>query len=293
VIASNNDGVWNTAGDSLEFSIEPTFVQTVTFKAGLGVIIVGILLGAYRLRLRQLATQMTVRFEERLAERTRIAQDLHDTLLQGNLSASMQLHVLADRVTDPAVKLKLERILERFSEMTEEGRRTVQELRGQTGTADDLELVISREADRLKGDQPVEVRITIHGRKRPIHALVRDECYRIAREALANAFRHAAATRIDVTVEYGSDHLRLRIRDNGRGTDPAILATGRPGHWGLQGMRERAERIGATLTLHAEPNAGMGADLIVPGWFAFMPPDAGPTDAPALAARWLGSRLPR
>jgi signal transduction histidine kinase/ligand-binding sensor domain-containing protein len=291
VIASNNDGVWNETGDVLEFSIKPTFVQTVGFKAGLGVFVAGLLLGAYRLRLRQIGMQMSARFEERLGERTRIAQDLHDTLLQGNLSASMQLHVLAERVADPAVKLKLERILKTFSEMTEEGRQAVQDLRGPTGATDDLELVLAREAERLKGDQPVEVRLTIHGRKRRIHALVRDECYRIGREALANAFRHAQATRIDVTVEYTSDHLRLRIRDNGRGIAPEILEGGRPGHWGLQGIRERAERIGATVKLQSQPNAGTGAELIVPGWYAFMPAAAGPTDARDVPTRWLGSRL--
>jgi signal transduction histidine kinase len=194
-------------------------------------------------------------------------------------------------VTDPPVKARLERILQRFSEMTEEGRRTVQDLRTQTGTADDLEQVLAREAERLKGDQPVEVRIAIHGRKRPIHALVRDECYRIAREALANVFRHAHATRVDVSVDYGSD-LRLRIRDNGRGVEQAVLDRGRPGHWGVKGMRERAERIGATIRLQSHVNAGANVELVVPGWFAFVPAAvAGPQDAPGMPPRWLGSRL--
>ena len=269
VTAANNDGVWNEAGDILEFSILPTFYQTRSFKLAMLGCAVALLWGFYTVRLRRLSAQMNVRFEERLAERTRIAQDLHDTLLQGSLSASMQLHVLVTQVEDTNVRTKLERIVQRFSDMIEEGRRTVQDLRASPRTADDLEQALAREAEDLRDVQNTEVRIAVQGRKQPLHPLIRDECYRIAREALANAFRHAHATRVDIDVEYASDQLQLRIRDNGRGIDPATLEQGRPGHWGLRGMRERAEHVGASLILQSRPNKGTEVELTVPGGLAF------------------------
>jgi signal transduction histidine kinase/ligand-binding sensor domain-containing protein len=315
VIASNNDGVWNETGDVWEFSILPMFYQTRSFRVAMVLGGFGLLWALYTVRLQRVAAQMRVRFEERLAERTRIAQDLHDTLLQGSLSASMQLHVLATQVEDTKVRTKLERIVQRFSDMIEEGRRTVQDLRASPRTADDLEQALARAAEDLRGEQHTDIRIAVQGRKRPLHPLIRDECYRIAREALANTFRHAHATRVDIDVEYASDQVCLRIRDNGRGIDRATLELGRPGHWGLQGMRERAEHVGGSLNINSRPNRGTEVELMVPGRLAFRPaivgardrqkptiePDAEATDRtlaaslkealPRLSLRWLSTRL--
>jgi signal transduction histidine kinase len=155
----------------------------------------------------------------------------------------------------------------------------------------------------------------VQGRKQPVHPLIRDECYRIAREALANAFRHARATRVEVDVEYVPERLRLRIRDNGRGVDSQTLEQGRPGHWGLLGMRERAAHIGATVKLSSRVNKGTEVELIVPGGLAFRSlgarqtngqkgPSAGAEEPahpsltatfrdvlPRLSLRWLATRL--
>jgi signal transduction histidine kinase/ligand-binding sensor domain-containing protein len=315
VMAANEDGIWNETGNVWEFSILPTFYQTLTFRIAAFVGALWLLWAFYSVRLRRLAAQMNVRFEERLAERTRIAQDLHDTLLQGSLSASMQLHVLVDQVAEPGVRTKLERVVQRFSDMIDEGRRTVQDLRASPATADDLEQTLAREAEYLRNEQSTEIRVGVQGRKHPLHPLIRDECYRIAREALVNVFRHARATRVEVEVEYAHDHLRLRIRDNGRGVDPQTLEKGRPGHWGLLGMRERAAHIGATVKLSSRVNKGTEVELIVPGGLAFRSTaarsangqegpvaDAAQTVHPSLTAtfreflprlslRWLATRL--
>jgi len=269
VIASNNDGMWNREGSVWSFSIQPAVYQTNGFKASGVLFVVAACWAIYRLRLARLAAQLDMRFEERLAERTRIGQELHDTLLQGALSASMQLQVVADEVIDERIKSKLDHILKRISQVNEEGRRTVQALRTDQGTSDDLDRALAREAEDFRGQQPVNIHLIVEGKRRPLHPLIRDEVYRLGREALANTFRHARATRVDIELEYAPDCLRVRIGDNGCGMPPDIVESGRPGHWGIRGMRERAERIGATLRLLTGVNAGTEVEVRVPGHVAF------------------------
>jgi signal transduction histidine kinase len=230
---------------------------------------IGGLFSLYSIRLRRVAAQLNVRFEERLAERTRIAQELHDTLLQGSISASMQLHVLSGQVVDHSIKSKLDHILLRFREMIDEGRQTVQALRTSPGIADRLEHALSRDGRDLAAGLGVDVRVTVHGHSRPLHPLVRDDCYRIGREALANALRHARASSIRIEVAYYADRLRLWVSDDGRGMERSVLESGRPGHWGMLGMRERAKHIGATITVRSEPGVGTEVELSVPGSLAF------------------------
>jgi signal transduction histidine kinase len=275
VIASNNDGVWNQAGAVGKFSIQPAFYQTSAFRIALVLLVALSAWGLYRLRLTRMTERLNLRFEERLAERTRIARELHDTLLQGSLSASMQLYVLADEVIDPPVKTKLDHILKRLSQVNEEGRQTVQALRSQPSTADALELALARDAEELRGSQAVGIRVVVEGKRQPLHPLIRDEVYRIGRESLANTFHHASATRVEIEIDYAADCLRMRLRDNGRGIDPAIVQAGRPGHWGIHGMRERAERMGATLRLLSGVGAGTEIDILVPAHVAFQQPASG------------------
>ena len=275
VIASNNDGVWNQTGAVGSFTIEPALYETSGFRLGVVFLLALSVWALYRLRLARMTEHLNLRFEERLAERTRIARELHDTLLQGSLSASMQLYVLADEVIDPPVKSKLDHILKRLSQVNEEGRQTVQALRSQPSTADALELALARDAEELRGSQAVGIRVVVEGKRQPLHPLIRDEVYRIARESLANTFHHAGATRVEIEIDYAADCLRVRLRDNGRGIDPAIVRSGRPGHWGIHGMRERAERIGATLKLLSGVGAGTEIDVVVPAQVAFQQPASG------------------
>jgi signal transduction histidine kinase len=229
--------------------------------------------GFYRLRFYQLTKTMNFRFEERLAERMRIAQELHDTLLQGVISASMQLDVAVDHVPpDSPVQPALRRILQLMGRVIEEGRSTLRGLRSSTESAHDVELAFLRIPEELGIDQKTAYRVVVEGTPLPLQAVIHEEVYSIGREALVNAFRHSGASSIEVELEYAPNRMRVLVRDNGRGIKPEMLRWGRDGHWGLSGMRERAEGIGAKFKVMSAPSAGTEVELSVPGLLAFQAP---------------------
>ncbi|HET7107651.1 MAG TPA: two-component regulator propeller domain-containing protein [Candidatus Acidoferrum sp.] len=272
LMASNSDGLWNNAESAISFEIQPAYWQTWWFRiSGLLGFLLAILLFV-RLRIRALAARMNMRFEERLAERTRIAQELHDTLLQGFMSASMQLHVVDDRLPeDSPAKPLLGRVLQLMGRVMDEGRNTVRGLRSSDTARPNLEEEFSRIQRDLAISTQSEFRVIVEGEPRPLRPIIHDELYYIGREALSNAFRHSGAGEVVVEIEYDSSHLRLLVRDNGRGIDSQVLNAGRDGHWGLSGMRERSERIGGKLKVLSMPSAGTEIHLSVPGRLAFAP----------------------
>jgi signal transduction histidine kinase len=270
VIATNSEGEWSSNEAAVNLRIDPRVWQTTWFRVSAFVALILGSAGLYRLRMHQVARQLSVRFEERLAERTRIAQDLHDTLLQGFVSASMQLHVAADQVEDNSpAKGALDRVIQLMGRVIDEGRNAVRGLRAPASNADDLEQALCAVPQELGVTHQVAVRVVVEGRPRPLHPVIRDEVYRIGREALVNAIRHSSAQSIEVELGYTAAHLRLLVRDNGCGIDELVLETGREGHWGLAGMRERAERIGARLKVWSRPSAGTEVEMIVPARIAF------------------------
>ncbi len=269
VMAAAGDGQWGSDGAQLSFRVTPMFWQTWWFRLSVLTTSALIVRAVYHIRLLQLARQLNARFEERLAERTRIAQELHDTLLQGFVSASMQLHVVADSMpSDTLASRSLSHVLQLMHRVIEEGRNAVRGLRS-NAAADDLETAFGRVPVDMGLDEAVEYRVIVEGQSRTLHPLVRDEVFRIGREALANAIRHAGATRIEVELDYGQRELRMLVRDNGRGIDEEMMRRGRDGHWGLSGMRERSERIGAKLRLWGRTGAGTEVELVVPNHIAF------------------------
>ena len=270
LVACNSDGVWNGAETAIQFEIEPLLWQRRWFRlVALAAIALAALL-FYRVRVLQLSRQMNLRFEERIGERTRIAQELHDTLLQGLISASMQLHVAAEQIPgDSAAKPKLGRVLELMRRVIEEGRNAVGGLRAHQNGSLDLGEAFSLVRQEFAGQAEAEFHVIVEGRPRPLHPLIRNEVYNIGREALTNAFRHSRASNIEVELEYAASHLRVLIRDNGVGVDPDILRRGRDGHWGLSGMKERTRRIGGKLRLLSNRRAGTEVELSVPGPIAF------------------------
>ena len=272
VVASNSEGLWNGRESVVGFEIEPTVWQTWWFRLAC-VLSAGLAVFAfYRARVRRLTRLINVRFEERLAERTRIARDLHDTLLQGVLSASMQLHVAADRLPDASpAKPLVGRVLELMARVIEEGRAAVQGLRAPADDTGDLAEALSAIRREFASREGADYRIAVKGRPRPLHPLIRDGAYRIGREALLNAFRHARAQSVEVEVEYGARSLRLTVRDDGDGIDPQVLSSGRAGHWGLSGMRERARDFGAEFEVRSRAGEGTEVRLSVPGDVAFVP----------------------
>jgi PAS domain S-box-containing protein len=195
----------------------------------------------------------------RLEERTRIAQELHDTLLQNFLSASMQLGATVNGVpSDSPVKVRLDRILQLMQQGIEDGRKAIQGLRLSDAAPLDLIQAFSGIQRELAVSSDVEFRVTVSGEQRALHPAVAHEIYRIGSEALINAFRHSRATRVEVDLEYGDSELRMKVRDNGCGVDPRVLETGREGHWGLAGMRERAAKIGGLLKI---ANSATGTEI--------------------------------
>jgi signal transduction histidine kinase len=232
--------------------------------------------------MRLMAARLVAQFQERLAERTRIAQDLHDTLLQGFISASLQLNLANRKLTaDSDAKPLVTEVLELMKKVIDEGRSAVQGMRLTLTDSSDLEKSFSRIRGEAVADEPANFRVLVEGPARALHALVRDDVYRIGREAIINAFRHSGATNVEVELRYSDRDLRLFVRDDGRGIEPQILRHGRKGHWGLSGMRETAERIRAKLRLQSRLSEGTEVELIVPAEIAFAAPMPRPP-----ARRW-------
>ena len=272
LLASNSAGVWNSQESDVSLKIQPAYWQTWWFRlSGVLFVVLAVLLFV-RLRMRTLAARMNMRFEERLAERTRIAQELHDTLLQGFMSASMQLHVADDRLPeDSPAKPMLGRVLQLMGRVMDEGRNTVRGLRSSGMVCQNLEEEFSRIQEDLAISPQSEFRVIVEGAPRPLRPVIHDEIYFIGREALANAFRHSGASEVILEIEYSSSHLRILVRDNGCGVDPQVVSSGRDGHWGLSGMRERADRIGGKFKVLSMPSAGTEIHLSVPSRLAFEP----------------------
>ena len=224
----------------------------------------------YLFRLRPTFGEMRIRIEERVAERTRIAQDLHDTVLQGIISAAMQLDVAVDQLpANSPAKLRLSRVLELMRHVMKEGRNAVRGLRSSSSGSDDLGQAFSRIPQDLGLEVQIDFRVIVLGSARKLRPLIRDEVYQIGRELLVNAFRHSRASCIEVELDYARKRFRMVVRDDGCGIDPQVLREGREGHWGLPGMRERAERIGARLRVWSRAGAGTEVLLSVPNSIAF------------------------
>jgi ligand-binding sensor domain-containing protein len=274
VQGSNDLGVWNEKGASIHIHVSPPWWNALWFRMVFGVLLLFAASIGYKYRLNLVSRQLSLRFEERLSERTRIAQELHDTLLQGFMSASMHVHVAADRLpADSQVKPTLTRALQLMGQVIDEGRNSVRGLRASRNLSLDLEQAFVGIQQELEPENAhgarIGFRVIAEGQQRPLHPLLRDEVYRIGREALTNAFRHSRANQIEVELKYTSNQLRLVVRDDGCGIDQSILLTGREGHWGLPGMRERAERIGGRLQVFSSASAGTEVELLIPSRIAF------------------------
>jgi signal transduction histidine kinase len=269
VIASNNDGVWNEEGASLEIVIAPAWYQTRAF------LMLSILLGtlavwaAYRMRMRQVAGALTARFDERLAERTRMARDLHDTLLQTVQGSKMVADTAMDRPEDaPALMRALQQVSAWLGQASEEGRATVKALRTSTTERNNLAEAFQRAIEDCQRQGALEASLTVTGDAREMHPVVRDELYRIGYEAIRNACTHSRGSRLDIALGYGHD-LTMRIADDGIGMDVMMAERGKEGHFGLPGMRERAARIGAALSVNSAPGTGTAISVTVPGRAVF------------------------
>jgi signal transduction histidine kinase/ligand-binding sensor domain-containing protein len=263
-------GTWNELGSSLQIVVLPAWWATWWFRAIYLTFIALTMWAAYVIRVGQLSRQLTMRMQERVNERTRIARELHDTVLQGLASASLQLEV-ADRQIpgDSTAKPLVQRVSQLLRQVIDESRHTVRSLRLRRSQEENLERALTQISHDLAAPRKVKYQLVVEGTPRSLRPLVREEIYRIGAEALANAFRHAGASAVEAVLEYGGDHFRLLVRDDGHGIDPEVLKTGREGHFGLSGLRERAAKIGARLRVRTAAGAGTEVDLLVPAVAAF------------------------
>jgi signal transduction histidine kinase/ligand-binding sensor domain-containing protein len=277
VIACNNDGVWNEEGATLDFSVAPAWYQTIWFRVSCAGGFVLLLWFLYQLRLQQLRLQFNMTLEARVGERTRIARELHDTLLQSFQGLMLRFQAVDEMlpVHPMDAKKALEGALDRGDQAISEGRDAITHIRAPVLTSHDLAKSIAALMDNLSEEfgegngTSIMYRVLVQGAPRIVHPALPGEIYRIARESLRNAFRHAQARQIETEIIYG-ESLCLRFRDDGKGIDPSVVERGgRPGHWGLPGIRERARQIGAHLEVWSELGAGTEVELSIPGSIAY------------------------
>jgi signal transduction histidine kinase len=231
----------------------------------------------YQLRLRQLHHQFSIGLEARVNERTRIARELHDTLLQSVQGLMLRFQTVGEMLPARPLDAKnaLEGALDRADQAISEGRDAITDIRASSLASRDLEKSITALMTNLSeelaagNERSVTFRVLVEGVPRAVRPTLQDEIYRIARESLRNAFRHAQAGHIETEIIYG-ESLRLRFRDDGKGMDPSVVKHGgRSGHWGLPGIRERAKQIGAHLAVWSELGAGTEVELNIPGSIAY------------------------
>lgn len=270
VIACNNDGMWNLTGASANILIAPSFSETLWFKLFCAAFSLLLIWSFLRLRFQRALKRVQMQFRERVAERERVARDLHDTLLQSFLGASLQVHAAFGRLdeTSPA-KQPLGRALQLIERASDQGRITLRGLRLSQRDNSALEESFASIAAEFEAVTDSEFLIRVEGQPRPVRDALRDDIYRIGREAIVNALMHSAAKVIEVEIQYTRIRFRVRVRDNGHGIDPETLRSGREGHWGLRGMRERSDEIGARLSIFSKPGAGTEVILSVPAAMAF------------------------
>jgi signal transduction histidine kinase len=225
----------------------------------------------YQYRVRRLNHEFEMALDVRVGERTRIARDLHDTLLQSFHGLLLRFQTVSLLLPERPIeaKEKLDSAIEQAAGAITEGRDAVQGLRASAVERNDLALAINTLGEELQTDstdrQPLSFRVAVEGEARNLHPIIRDEIYKIAAEALRNAFRHSRARQVEVEIRYDHEQFRLRVRDDGKGINPAILSgQSREGHYGLPGMRERAKMVGGELAIWSKEESGTEVELSIP-----------------------------
>ena len=275
VVAANNSGVWNEQGDALEFSVLPAYYQTNWFRALCAAAFMASLWAAYQLRVRRLQREYNSAIEARVNERTRIARELHDTLLQSLQALLFQYQAARNLFAAGSERgmQVLDATLDRTEQAIAESRDAIRDIRSDNVAQNALPELLTMAGTELaesQGDHALPAfGVTVEGERRTLMPVIREETYRIALELLRNAFHHANAHRIEAEIRYDDDTLRVRIRDDGKGMDLKVLQAESSGHWGLRGVRERVERIGANLDVWSETGAGTEYQLTVPARIAY------------------------
>ena len=277
VMASNGYGRWNDTDASIDFSVLPEFYQTNYFRVSCAAAFFAFLWGIYQLRVQQLRRQFNVALDARVNERMRIARELHDTLLQtlhGLMFRFQAARNLFARRPGEALEA-MDSAIKRTEQAIAESRDAIKDLRIEHSTSSDLGELLTTAGQELEkfiggNSSAPTFQLIVAGERQDLSPAIRDEIYRIGRELLRNAFQHAHAHHIEAEIRYADHGLILLIRDDGKGIDPTVVnAGGRPGHWGLPGVRERAKQIQSHLDFWTENRAGTEVQLTVPAAVAY------------------------
>ena len=272
VTAANDAGIWNTIGTSIEFTVPPTFVQTIWFK--LAILLAGmiLLLLYFRFRLNRTQRRIANHMYEILGERQRIARDLHDTLLQSVQALMFKIAIATRKLeAENPVREILETTLSQSDEVLKQGRKLISSLQTTEEPSEALLDSLRTIGENLRVTYPsTEFLVDARGSERILSTVVQPEVCTIGREALTNAFQHANAAHVCLTLYATPEELRLEVRDDGSGIDATILARGyREEHWGLRNMRARAQRLGGRFTLESSAEAGTTVGVSVPAFVAY------------------------
>jgi signal transduction histidine kinase len=298
VLACNNDGLWNESGATVDFELLPAFYQTRWFLLLCALVLIILAWGAYRLRVWQVTAQLHGRFEERLKERTRIAQELHDSLIQDVMGISLQIEVTDELLPkDFPAKRSLSRALALCKSALDGGRRALNDLRAVSLSAAGVVKSFSELANEYTKNAGPEIDVIVEGRERPLNAAAGHEVLQVGRQAVTNALQHAHARKIHLLLSYGEQHFELRVQDNGCGINEETVRLQRPGHYGIAGMKERAERLGGSISVRSRVGEGTEVSLTVPAHLLYQ--DDVRRSGRSLAERWhsvtarLGIRKPK
>ena len=261
VQAANEDGIWNEPGAEIAFVIKPPFYRTLWFSGFVTLLLAGTVFAIYTMRVRAIRSQ----FNAILAERSRIAREIHDTLAQGFVGVSMQLELTAHLLAQSQV-LEASQQVDRTRDLVREGladaRRSIWDLRA-ADTQTTLPMRLTRLLEQ-SATEHLKTDLDIGGTYRALTSTIENEVFRIVQEALANVVRHSGATHVALGLRYHPNELTVTVLDNGSGfhaSDPTLAAKG---HFGLQGMRERANQIGGRLNVKSSPDSGTTLTVAIP-----------------------------
>jgi len=267
VIAANEDGVWNRTGAALAFTIAPSFTQTRWFFGVWVALLAGFAGLAYLARMRRVAGGLRLQYQAALAERSRIAQELHDTLLQGFTGITLQLRAIERLlVRQPQESAKaLKAVLASADTALRDARHMIWDMRAMELEGRDLPTALEMAARQATADSSAQLVFTVHGDVRRLPLAIEATAFRVAREAVLNAVKHAAPRIVEVSLEYGPRSLTLTVEDDGTGIPPGAVEAAAAGeHLGLAGMRDRAHRAGGKLEITSVPARGTTVSISLP-----------------------------
>ncbi len=265
VMACNPDGLWSPSESSVSFEAEPAYWQNRIFQFAGFLVFCLLAAGVYRLRLLQLTRRLNLRFEERLAERTRIGRELHDTLLQNLTGLSLQISGMTKIVKEPLRAVEgLQQLKRQAEDCVRETRQSVWDIRSADADVQDLPSALNHSGQQLTAGKPMQFNFVCEGEPRDLPAEVRQHLLRIAREAIGNAVQHAAPQHIRLKLHFGLRQVQLTISDDGTGFDIAKKKE-LAGHFGLATMRERAKQVKASIQIVSTVGQGTSIAVRIPG----------------------------